>query len=63
MMCPVRQEIMTDPVVLSNGITYEREVAEKWLKDHDTSPLYHEALKSKEIYANIALRKGIAKYV
>merc|ERR1712098_58958 len=37
-LCPIRMEIMCDPVFASDGHTYEREAIETWLKDHNTSP-------------------------
>jgi hypothetical protein len=36
-LCPITTEIMKDPVVLSDGHTYER--AAEWLRTHNTSPL------------------------
>ena len=29
-MCPITQDIMTDPVITSDGHTYEREAIEHW---------------------------------
>lgn len=37
--CPITLSKMSDPVVTSDGQTYERTAIEDWLKTHDTSPL------------------------
>merc|ERR1712098_335501 len=36
--CPIGLELMTDPVLLSNGKCYERYHIENWLKDQSTCP-------------------------
>ena len=38
-LCPITMSTMSDPVVTSDGQTYERTAIEDWLKTHDTSPL------------------------
>lgn len=38
-MCPVTYELFRDPVVASDGHTYERLAIEKWLQNNNTSPL------------------------
>ena len=36
--CPITREIMIEPVVLSDGHTYEKEAVKIWLREHNTSP-------------------------
>ena len=36
--CPISYDLMREPVVAADGITYEKERIERWLADHDTSP-------------------------
>ena len=59
------QEIFKDPVVLSDGITYEREGAEEWLKGHNTSPSFGTELKSKKMISNkymlLLIKHGLAQ--
>jgi hypothetical protein len=31
-LCPIRQELMTDPVVASDGHTYDRESITDWIR-------------------------------
>ena len=37
-MCPIRMEVLDFPVVLQDGISYEREEIEQWFRRKDTSP-------------------------
>lgn len=37
-ICPITYELMRDPVVASDGHTYEKAAIEKWLKHHQISP-------------------------
>ena len=39
--------LMDDPIVAADGHTYNRVDIEKWLKEHDTSPLDHEPLEHR----------------
>ena len=58
-ICPITQEIMTDPCTCMDGHTYERRAIERWLEDHDTSPLTGAKLPSKMLLTNYALRNAI----
>ena len=50
LLCPIRQEIMKDPVLLvGDGHSYEREAIQSWLQQHrKTSPLTNESLTDEE---------------
>lgn len=37
--CPITRRVMTDPVILVDGYTYERSSIEKWISEYDTSPM------------------------
>lgn len=60
--CPISQDIMDDPVITSDGHTYERECIIKWFKRNNTSPLTGEILKTTNIIPNITLKKIITDY-
>jgi hypothetical protein len=51
LLCPIRQEIMKDPVLLvGDGRSYEREAIQSWLEQHrKTSPLTNEPLTDEEM--------------
>ncbi len=38
-VCPITQDMMQEPVVASDGHTYERTAIELWLKNNNTSPM------------------------
>ena len=55
-MCPITYARMIDPVVASDGRTYERNAISDWFATHDTSPITGLALASKSLVPNINLR-------
>ncbi len=55
-------EIMEDPVIASDGITYNRSEIEEWFKKHNTSPKTGEVLKSKNLIPNISIRNAIEEW-
>ncbi|KAL3324723.1 hypothetical protein AABB24_038698 [Solanum stoloniferum] len=61
--CPISLELMTDPVIVSTGQTYERSCIEKWLEaGHSTCPKTQQALTSKSLTPNYVLRSLIAQW-
>eukprot|EP00931_Biecheleriopsis_adriatica_P023524 TRINITY_DN14841_c0_g1_i1.p1 TRINITY_DN14841_c0_g1~~TRINITY_DN14841_c0_g1_i1.p1 ORF type:complete len:747 (+),score=193.08 TRINITY_DN14841_c0_g1_i1:50-2290(+) len=60
--CPISQQCMHDPVVLSDGHSYERRHIDRWLKEHSTSPVSGLTLPEKAIFPNHALRNAIDEY-
>lgn len=57
-VCPITQEIMQDPVVASDGHTYERAAITDWQKSKSTSPITREPITA-EFKPNVALKKQI----
>ena len=57
-----RCELMADPVVASDGITYERDSIELWMKSHDVSPHTNTPFDHKMLIPNITVRKMIAAW-
>jgi len=53
---------MRDPVVLSDGHTYERVAAERWLLRHDTSPMTGSPLVTKALTPNLLVRAMITDW-
>jgi len=61
-VCPITQEKMWDPVVASDGHSYERDaIMHVLFRSNGLSPLTRERLRP-ELFANIALRKRIEEY-
>lgn len=53
--CPISAEIMTDPVITREGITYERSAIETWINDKHTSPMTRNPLVISDIRPNNAI--------
>ncbi len=53
---------MADPVVASDGITYERDSIELWMKSHDVSPRTNQPFDHKILIPNVAFRELIAEW-
>jgi hypothetical protein len=49
-------------VIAEDGITYEREVIEKWFKTHKTSPATGSLLSSNNLISNLFVKKYINDY-
>jgi len=47
LVCSITHEVMTDPVFVDTGHTFERSAIEKWQKEHGTNPLTGEKISSK----------------
>lgn len=60
-LCPITQEVMQDPVVASDGFSYERDAILKWIKDHHTSPMTR-AVMVNDVHPNQNLRAVISEW-
>ncbi|KAJ0899348.1 putative U box domain, armadillo-like helical, Zinc finger, RING/FYVE/PHD-type [Helianthus annuus] len=61
--CPISLELMTDPVTVSTGQTYDRVSIQKWLKSGNLMcPKTGEKLATTELVPNLNLRKVIHQY-
>jgi hypothetical protein len=61
-ICPISCEIMSDPVVASDGHTYERKQIETWFRSHAKSPKTNQRLDDLRLVPNIALRNLIREF-
>ena len=43
-LCPITQAVMREPVVASDGHTYERSALMRWMETNDTSPMTNEKI-------------------
>lgn len=61
--CPISLEIMSDPVTIQTGHTYDRSSILKWFKSRNpTCPKTGEKLKNKDMVPNLALKQLISQY-
>lgn len=61
-VCPLTLEPMGDPVVASDGRSYERASIASWVSNHSSSPITNEPIDSRLI-VNWTLRQQIADWV
>ncbi|XP_028662261.1 WD repeat, SAM and U-box domain-containing protein 1 [Erpetoichthys calabaricus] len=63
-LCPITQEIMKDPVIASDGYSYERTAIESWIntKKH-SSPMTNLQLKSTCMTPNRTLKMAINRWL
>ena len=59
--CPITNDIMIDPVVASDGHSYERTAIEDWIARNPVSPVTNQPLSSSELISNHNLRSQIQK--
>ena len=60
-ICPMTNDIMNDPVIISDGGVFERIEINKWFKENDTNPLTLKPVNTKIIISNYNLKKLIKK--
>ncbi len=60
-LCPITLTIMKDPIIMSDGQTYEREAIANHLKISPLSPLTRKPLNMKDTTPNYALKSMIEK--
>lgn len=61
-LCPITKQLMNDPVICSDGHSYERKAIEDWLSSHDKSPMTNHKLVTKQLFPNHSLRSMINEY-
>ena len=61
--CPITMDIMKDPVICSDGHSYERESITRWLLTHNTSPKTNAVLENTTLTPNHSLRALIQSYL
>ena len=61
-LCPILMILMEDPVVGSDGRSYERSAIEEALKRDPRSPLSREPMKASSLRPNYALKSLIERY-
>jgi inorganic triphosphatase YgiF len=52
--CPLSLGLIKDPVILSDGITYEKQSILQWLRQSNKSPFTREQLQEKISFKNYA---------
>ncbi len=58
-ICPISLELMEDPVITTDGSSYERASIEAWFQKTDRDPLTNEIVTSKALVPNKTLKSAI----
>lgn len=61
-LCPISFEIMKNPVITKEGITYERDEIQKWLQKNETDPVTRQKIPN-ELIPNVLIRKLIYEFL
>ncbi|KAM7258486.1 hypothetical protein ACFE04_014227 [Oxalis oulophora] len=62
-LCPISLEIMTDPVIVASGVTYEKASIQKWIdSNHRTCPKTRQTLAHLSLAPNFALKNLILQW-
>ena len=61
-LCPISFEIMKNPVITMEGITYEKDKIQKWLQKNETDPVTRQII-SNELIPNVLIRKLIHEFL
>ncbi|GMH36005.1 hypothetical protein BSKO_03873 [Bryopsis sp. KO-2023] len=61
-ICPITQDVMEDPVVASDGFTYERIAIQRWMTKTATSPMTRQRLQHRHLYTNMLLRSEMSDW-
>lgn len=63
-LCPIVQDIMSDPVIATDGFTYEAEAIQGWFNSgHSTSPMTNLKLEDCSLLPNNALHYAIQEWL
>ena len=61
-LCPITIMPMNDPVIASDGQTYERSAITEWLSSHTTSPMTREPMSVSSLQPNSTLKRLIQNF-
>lgn len=62
-LCPITRELMENPVLLiEDGHSYELYALQRWLRDHNSSPMTNKPLRDRRFVHNFNLKNAIEEY-
>lgn len=61
-MCPITMVVMKEPVLATDGYTYEKEAIQQWLRSNTISPMTREPMRFSDCRPNRALRDAIERW-
>lgn len=60
--CPITGDLIKEPVMDTEGNTYEKSAIISWLQKNQTSPVTGKSLDMNSLIPNLALKKSIEEY-
>jgi hypothetical protein len=60
---PISLDLMTDPVICTDGFTYERSSIETWFAKNKSSPMTGAPIETLTLIPNRALKQTIERYL
>lgn len=63
LICPITHDIMQDPVIASDGHTYDRPAIQQWFQSKETSPLTNQALSDTRLVPNLLIVSILEDFV
>ena len=61
-LCPITNQMMSDPVTADDGNTYERNAIRSWLRHNPTSPMTGNPLVDETLKVNHELKAKIEDF-
>lgn len=61
--CPITYELFREPVIGSDGHTYERENISAWIRKHGTSPITREPMNINSLRPNYTVKKLVEDFM
>ena len=61
--CPITYQLFHDPVIGSDGHTYERENITRWIQKHSTSPITREPMSLNSLRPNYVVKKMVEEFL
>lgn len=61
--CPISGNLFKDPVIATDGFTYEREMIEKWFEWNNTSPLTNVVINNNILIPNITVKNFVRDFI
>ncbi|KAJ3594104.1 hypothetical protein NHX12_006436 [Muraenolepis orangiensis] len=61
-LCPITRELMKEPVMASDGFSYEREAIENWIARNRSSPMTNLPLRTTLLTPNHTLKMALGRW-
>ncbi|KAH9492407.1 WD repeat, SAM and U-box domain-containing protein 1 [Bulinus truncatus] len=62
-LCPITHEIMKEPVIASDGYTYDKQAILNWIENEQRSPMTNMLLTSTDVVLNRTVKMMIQKFL